>query len=80
MPRWMSKVIFVFAFFPRLVLMITTPLDAREPYVAFVDASFNTSMDSMSFGLINASALSVWPPKSLPDKSTGFYGDAIDNK
>lgn len=36
--------------FPFLLVIITTPLAAREPYIAVEEASFNTVMLSMSFG------------------------------
>ncbi len=40
-----------------LVVIMMTPLAAREPYRAEAAAPFNTLMDSMSSGLISAAAL-----------------------
>ena len=37
---------------PFLVVMRITPLAPREPYMAAADASFNTSIDAISAGLI----------------------------
>ena len=37
---------------PRLVVITTTPLAARAPYMEVDDASFNTEMDSISLGLM----------------------------
>ena len=33
-----------------MVVTITTPFEPLEPYIAVADASFKTSIDSMSFG------------------------------
>ena len=38
---------------PRLVLTITTPFDAFDPYIAAALAPFKTSMLSISLGLIS---------------------------
>jgi hypothetical protein len=46
--------------FPFLVVMITTPFVAREPYMALAAADLSTSMLSMSFGLMSAMRLTVW--------------------
>ena len=35
-----------------MVVTIITPFDPSEPYIAAVEASFNTSIDSMSEGLM----------------------------
>ena len=40
-----------FPVFPFFVVMITTPFAPRAPYIAAEDASFSTSIDSISFGL-----------------------------
>ena len=37
-------------FSPLLVVTITTPLAPREPYIAVAEASFNTSIVSISLG------------------------------
>src|SRR4029079_6912709 len=42
---------------PRLVVMMTTPFDALEPYSAAADAPFSTSMVSTSLGLRSAMRL-----------------------
>src|SRR4051812_35988648 len=38
--------------FPFLVVIITTPLPAREPYIAAADASLSTWIEATSSGLI----------------------------
>ena len=40
---------------PRLLRMMTTPLVAREPYIAVAAADLSTSMDSISAGFKSAS-------------------------
>ena len=40
---------------PCLLLMMTTPLVAREPYIAVAAADLSTSMDSISAGFKSAS-------------------------
>ncbi len=42
---------------PCLVVMMTTPFAAREPYSAAADAPFRISMLAMSFGLMSTSRL-----------------------
>jgi hypothetical protein len=44
---------FYHSFFPDFVVIIITPLAPLEPYIAVADASFNTSIDSISFGFKN---------------------------
>src|SRR5258708_18920558 len=57
---------------PRLVVMITTPFVARDPYIDDAAALFSTSMDSMSAGFTSARRLTMlsWvlagaPPDAL---------------
>ena len=40
-------------YLPFFVVTRITPLDAREPYIARAEASFNTSIDSISPGFIS---------------------------
>ena len=62
------KLIFGAPDFPRLVVIMTTPFAAREPYWAAAAAPFITLRLSMSFGLISAKrfvpsvALGACPP------------------
>ena len=62
---------------PRLVVMMTTPLAALEPYSAAAEAPFRTSMFSMSFGLRSAMRLTglSWvdalPPAAAAVTSVG---------
>src|ERR1044071_2439832 len=51
--RWVTVAWFS-ALRPRLVVMITTPLAALEPYSAAAEAPLSTSRVSMSFGLRSA--------------------------
>jgi hypothetical protein len=46
------KAIFILPSAPFFVVMMITPFDAREPYMAVEEASFNTVMLSMSLGFI----------------------------
>ena len=48
---------FVLPALPFLVVMMTTPLDAFEPYMAAEAASFRISMVSISSGFKKASGL-----------------------
>ena len=54
--RWLSPAL------PRLVVIITTPLAPREPYIAAAEASFNTSNRSTSAMLMAFSPRSVGTP------------------
>ena len=47
---------------PDFVVINITPLAARLPYKAAEEASFNTEIDSMSFGLIS----DTFPPIGTP--------------
>jgi hypothetical protein len=49
-------------FFPFLLVIITTPFAAREPYKAAADAPFNIEIVSISSGLISCALF----PKSKP--------------
>ena len=52
-PSFVSTLIVGFLFFfPFLVVISNTPFEALLPYNDVEDASFNTEVDSMSFGLI----------------------------
>ncbi len=52
-PRYIEKSIFAFWFFePCFVVTSITPLPPDEPYIACDEASFSTSICSMSFWLI----------------------------
>ena len=44
-----------------------TPLEAREPYIAVAEASFSTSMLTISLGFIDARGLEF--PSSEPEES-----------
>src|SRR5210317_100276 len=48
---------------PLFVVISTTPLDPREPYIPVAAASFNISTDSISFGLIVAKGFVLKPPR-----------------
>ena len=45
---------------PFFVVIIMTPLDAREPYMAVEDASLRIVMLSMSLGFIKLSSHRFW--------------------
>ena len=63
------KAIFSLPSAPFFVVIMITPLDAREPYIAVEEASFNTVMLSMSLGLIILRKLLEFP--EIPPCSNG---------
>ena len=65
-PTKPSYVTFTLPCFPCFVVIRTTPLAAREPYKAAAAASFNTSTDKISAGLISANALALPTTFVLP--------------
>ena len=67
-PTEASYVTFAFPLLPCLVVISTTPFAAREPYKAAAAASFNTSIERISAGLMSANALALPnPPPKSPD-------------
>ena len=62
-PLLISKSMLVVLAIPFLVVMIMTPLDALDPYMAAAEASFKISMDAMSLKLISAKGFSLELPK-----------------
>jgi hypothetical protein len=56
---------------PRLVVMSTTPLVAREPYMADAEASFRMVMLSISVGLISAMGLVAAVVEEMLSATTG---------
>lgn len=55
--------------------MMITPLAPRIPYSVKLAASFNTSMEAMSLGLIPVSAL--WGPGSIGIPSMTYRGSLL---
>ena len=62
--------------FPFLVVIKTTPLAAREPYIAVAEASFKILIAAISFGLITFKPLLAppTPPASKGTPSTTYKG------
>src|SRR5690606_36147442 len=65
-PSCTDNLSFVLAFAPRFVVIRTTPFAACAPYMEAEAASFKTSMEAMSLGLMEAKAF--WEP--CPDRPT----------
>ena len=57
---------------PRLEVRIITPLAARDPQIAVDDASFNTVIDSMSFGF------RVWNVPEVISEPSRIYSGVVD--
>lgn len=60
-----------FTFCPFLVVIKMTPLAALEPNSMEAEASFKTSIDSISSGLISANGFMATPPVPNAELLTG---------
>ena len=68
---------------PLFVVIITTPLPALAPYIAAAPASFNISIDSMSFGFAWVIRDKVFRMNGVDYRGDGYYwggwgGVAVD--
>ena len=68
---WLENEIWGRPAFPFLVVITITPFDALGPYIAVAEASFNTSILSISSGLIPEIA---FPNKFTKSKSLMLVG------
>ena len=55
----------VLPLFPLFVVTNTTPLDARDPYIAAAEASFNISIDEISLGFSELIPLLLTAPSII---------------
>ena len=71
-PCWYVKSNLGLPFAPFFVVIKITPLAAREPNKIEAEASFSTSIDSMSSGFISESGFMAIPPAPKAELLTGW--------